>query len=320
MVSLVLQGSDRVSEESRAHILTVAERLGYQRNLVAQSLSLRNGRSGMVAALVSDLGNPWLVSVVASLRADLEASGLDVLVVPARTGMVGEGRLDTALLGLLKNLRIDGAAVVGSAPELDELIRTLSPIPVVVAGAGSRSAGWRVANDNTHGIRLILDHLLGLGHRRIAFVGGADGGEAAERRIAYQAAMDDAGLAAEARITPAEFSEESGRRAAAELLTASPVPTAIVGANDQVALGVLSALQHRGLACPEDVAVTGYDDTPVAGTQLVSLTSIRQDAGLIGRTAARAVTDLLVDRRHRPEETETVIRPALVPRRTTTGR
>lgn len=319
LVSLVLQGSDRVSDESRRDVLEVAARLGYQRNRVAQSLSLRSGRSGVVAVLVADLGNPWLVSVVAALRGRLEARGLNILVSPAETGLVGEGRLDVALLELLKNLRVDGAVVVGSAPELDLMEHVLAPIPVVVAGAGSRAAGWRVSNDNSHGMRLVVDHLQELGHRRIAFAGGADGGEAAERQTGYRAAMERAGLELETLVADAGFSEDSGRRAAAKLLSAEDIPTAIVGANDQVAVGVLSALQHCGLACPRDVAVTGYDDTPLARTDVVSLTSVRQDAGRIGHAAADAVLRLLASPDGLPPDSDEIIQPALVSRRTTLG-
>lgn len=170
-----------------------------------------------------------------------------------------------------------------------------------------------VRTDDALGARLAVEHLLALGHRRIAHVHGGRAPGAAERRAGYRAALRAAGR--EPLLVPGGPAEADGQRAAEEVLRAGG-PTAVLAFNDACAAGLLTAARGAGTAVPEELSIVGFDDTAVAALAGVSLTTVAQDSRELARAAvAHAVRR--VEDRSAPEE-ETVSSPHLV-RRSTTG-
>jgi DNA-binding LacI/PurR family transcriptional regulator len=171
-----------------------------------------------------------------------------------------------------------------------------------------------IRNDDAIGTRQAVDHLVGLGHRAIAYVDGGPNPGADDRRDGYRAAMTDHGLDAEIRIVPGGYTEDEGA-AAGEKLLAEPLPTAVIAANDPCAVGILDSVLRAGIAVPGDLSVIGYDDSRFGRLPGIDLTSVRQDIPKMARLAVKAVVDRLDKPDRKPKDTK--LRPKLVVRSTT---
>jgi DNA-binding LacI/PurR family transcriptional regulator len=169
-------------------------------------------------------------------------------------------------------------------------------------------------NDELAGARLVIGHLVALGHRRIVHIDGGRGAGATARRKAYALAMREAGLDKEIRVLGGDYTDSAGVLAAERLLASRPLPTAIFAANDILATGVIDRLEDAGLRIPEDVAIVGYDNTFLAALHHVSLTTINQPRPEMGRRAVRALVERMEGSRTEPLRLRTV--PSLVVRET----
>jgi DNA-binding LacI/PurR family transcriptional regulator len=303
LVSLVIRGEPMVREAKRRRVLQAAEELGYRTNSAARSLSAV--RSKTVGVLIADLRNPLLVDVVERAEQVLEDAGLSTLmtaaVLPSRTAP--GRRIDAQAIGALHDLRVEAMLVVGSVPDRAALAEIVGDVPVVVAAAHAEGLRADVVRNNDHlGMRLIVDYLVARGHRFIAHLGGLGGGVAADRAAGYRAAMHHHGLDENSFIAEADFTEDAGYRGAAQLLRQDRPVTAIAALNDLAAVGVLSAAVDAGIKVPDDLAVTGYDDTFLAAIRPVSLTSVNPDSAGIGALAARCVLERIGDPSRDPEE------------------
>jgi DNA-binding LacI/PurR family transcriptional regulator len=317
LVSLVMRGEPLVREDKRQRVLRAADELGYRPNWAARSLSAV--RSGAVGVLVADLRNPWSMDVVEAVGQVLEGAGLTTLLTSAvLPPSGGRRRLDVGVIGALRDLRVDGLLVVGSVPDRARLAEVVGDLPVVVVGAGAEGLTRAdvVRSDDAAGMRLVVDHLVERGHRRIAHLGGAGGAVADERAAGYRTAMTRHGLAGEIAVQPCDFSEDGGYAAAAALLDHGrgrrrPV-TALAAVNDLAAVGAMSAAADAGVDLPGGLAVTGYDDTFLAALRQLSLTSVNPDSAGIGGLAARC----LVERIAAPDRpaAERLVPPRLVVR------
>jgi DNA-binding LacI/PurR family transcriptional regulator len=189
---------------------------------------------------------------------------------------------------MLGDLQPSGLIVVGSVPTMDRVVEAMGSARIVIASARpERLAGAAtVRGDDEVGLRLVVDHLAGLGHRRIGHVGGAGGRVASGRAAAFVTAMGEHGLDG-SRIAESDFSEAAGFRAAQELLDRAEPPTAITAVNDLAAIGVTAAVRQRGLH--DVVAVTGYDNTYLAALGAIGLTSVDPHNATIGRRAAEVL-------------------------------
>lgn len=292
LVSLVLQGSPHVSPAKRAAVEQAMTELDYRPNLIARSLS--GSRTGLVGVLLDDLRNPWFVDCLEALRDALQGQGRHTLLAAAGGGH----GIDSAAVPSFRELRVDGLVVVGSVPGAQELLRTAG-LPTVVAG--NRDVDLPgvdvIANDDLVGVRLAVQHLVDLGHRRIAHLAGRFGVAADLRAAGYRAAMADHGWTDLIRVETADASESSAYAAATRLLDHDPAhrPTAIVAANGLSAIAAQSAALDRGLRVPDDVSIVGYDDTWLASLRAVALTSVDNANAEVGRRAAAAFDARIAD-------------------------
>jgi len=309
LVSLVYSSPDLVSDQRRARVLAAAAELGFRPNHIARSLNGR--RDDLVGILVSDPRNPVLYEVVESAREELERAGRLGLMTGAVRPGDGPPELDMDVLSMIADLRPSRLLVVGSVPGIERVVQAVGDARLVVASAivaGSDVAS--VHGDDRRGMRLVIDHLASLGHRRIAHVGGGELPVATSRARAFVQAMHEHGLVGAAQA-PADLTERGGHRAASTLLAMPDPPTAIVAPNDLAAIGALTAVRERGLG--DGVAVTGYDNSYLAGLGPIALTSVEPGNAEIGRRAARL---LLADE---PPRGEVLVAPELVVRASTLG-
>lgn len=297
LVSLAYSAPEAVSPQRRERVRQAAEELGYRPNHVARSLN--SMRDDIVGILVADSRNPVLSEIVDAARAALFETGRLGFVLTAVALDEDGTRLDIDLLSMVADLRPARLLIVGSVPEMrlvreampDARIVVASAIPVDLDDAPSVHA------DDAAGIGLAVAHLAERGHRRIAHVGGAGGPTAEARTRAFDAALAAEGLPP-GRVGLSDFTERGGHRAAGELLDAATPPSALVASSDLAAIGALAAVRDRGLS--DRVAVTGYDNTFLAGLRLVDLTSVDPGNAEIGRRAAELLsTDAPAAREHR---------------------
>ncbi|MFY1632166.1 LacI family DNA-binding transcriptional regulator [Solwaraspora sp. WMMB335] len=313
-VSNVLNRPNAVAPATRKRVLDAIAELGYVRNDSARQL--RAGQSRTVAIVVLDVTNPFFTDVVHGAEQVIEDAGA-VLVV-CNSGE--DGARERRHLELLEEQRVRGVLITPVAydhqSDLDRLHNR--GIPVVLVDRGTGQAGrCSVSVDDVQGGRLAMTHLLEQGHHRIAYAGGPFSiPQVADRHAGAAAAMAEHGTGDLRVATTTSLTVAAGRRAADDVL-ALPVgqrPTAVLCANDLIALGVLQQLTERGLRVPDDVAIVGYDDIEFAGAAAVPLSSVRQPRGELGRAAAQLLLEEAESgaaHRHR----HVVFQPELVVRR-----
>lgn len=263
----------------------VAGRLGYVPDPVAAGLRTR--RTATVGVLIPDIANPLFPPLLRGLEATLGEAGYTAIIAntdndPERAGQA---------LERLAARRVDGL-VLATATRADPLVarcRALRLPVVLVNRATDLAQVSAVVGDDSLGVRLAVEHLVELGHRRIGHVAGpAALSTGAARRTSFAAAVEAAGLGtASAIVEAAAYAIEPGCAAATALLERHPGLTAIVAANDLIALGCYDALAARGLACPRDCSVTGFNDMPFADRFAPPLTTVRIAQRALGATAAK---------------------------------
>lgn len=310
LVSLVMHDSPSVSEAKRQAVLEAAAALGYRPNAVARSLVQR--RTRVLGVMLSDLHNTFFADVLDGVAGRAGERGYKAMLNTGNRAISGEAEAIETLL----ELRSDG--LILAAPRLDaaRIAEAARSVPVVlVARTITASRVDCVSNDDTAGAALAVDHLVQLGHRRIAHIDGGQGAGAQARREGFARAMQRHGLAGQARTARGDYTEEGGAKGVNALLARGPRPTAIFAANDLSAVGALDALTRRGLRVPEEISLVGYDNTSLAALRHIDLTTIDQPREAMGRTAV----DLLLERLEgrRAVARRVVMAPALVVRGTT---
>jgi DNA-binding LacI/PurR family transcriptional regulator len=186
---------------------------------------------------------------------------------------------------------VDGVILCGTILPSSVIRAFAERVPLVVLGRAVAGVDV-VASDNRLGARLAVEHLIGLGHRRIAHIDGGRGAGAAARRSTYAAVMREHGLAREVQVVPGNYTEQAGEAAARVLLAQHQPPTAIFAANDLCASGVLQVAYEKGISIPKDLSLVGFDDSWLARAAYISLTTI---AHLPREKTASAAVDLLLD-------------------------
>ena len=313
-VSRVLNPRTRglVSVAVALRIEALARKLGYSPDPAASGLRTR--RSATIGVLIPDIANPVFPLILRGVEAALAEAGYTAII--ANTD--GDPARARAALERLAARRIDGA-IIATATRRDALIeqcRSLGLPAVLVNRAADGGKVSAVINDDRAGIALAVGHLLALGHRAIGHVAGPGNistGQA--RRAGFLAALKAEGLSAPAIAAADSYSIVAGERACAQLLGMGRRISAIVAANDLLALGCYDELKRRGLACPRDISITGFNDMAFADRFDPPLTSVRIPHRLMGEEAAR----LLLEEIANPRTTKQVIKlqPELVARGST---
>jgi DNA-binding LacI/PurR family transcriptional regulator len=308
LVSMVLRDDPGVSAARRTAVLAALEELGYRPNRAAAILA--GTRTRTIGVVVDDFRNPWFVPMLDGVRTALAPHGLRLTVADTQAN----AHLGTSPLDDLLALRVDGVvlAAEGSAD-------TVVPpdTPVVVAGERATVPPGLdvVASDEAAGGRLATEHLLSLGHRRIVHVTGS-GGPAAARRAAAVERMVAAG-AVPLVVGDGPTAESTGYEGTRRALAEHPGTTAVFAANDVMAMGAIAAVRDAGLRVPEDVSVIGNDETPLASSPLVRLTTVDPHNDEVGRLAVERLVSLIGGPTAEPAPTRTLVQPSLVVRSTT---
>ena len=320
-VSFALNGRPGLAPETRARILEVAAELGWTPNQRARALSVSRALAvGLVVARPPEIlrADAFFPSFISGLESVLSETGHALLLMVAEHDdvttyrrLAAEGRVDGVLVtdlqlddhrpALLTELGLP-AVVVG--PHVDDLVGGIPALGV----------------DDAPGIRAAVEHLTDLGHRNIAHVSGPTSMvHGRSRRTAWADALREAGLP-EGICVEADFSAESGAAATRELLDLAEPPTAIVYANDLMAMAGLSLAVSRGVDVPGQLSVTGYDDMEIAAHLQPSLTTVSTDVVAWGRAAATRLLELIDGRDPQPvhlPEARLVVRASTGPVRGT---
>ncbi len=307
LVSRVFRNSPRVSDASRAAVQRAAQELGYHPNAAARTLVRR--RSHAVGILVTDLRNLFLPDLAAGLDPVLEARAYTTFVVTGKH----QQQTEEAALARLLELRVDGIVCATARLGRTSLREAARSTPIVNLTRTPQVPHIdSVVGDDHRGATLVVEHLVALGHQRIAMIGDTEERAGADRIRGYRDAMRAAGHAGNTRVVPGGFTESGGYRAATELLRRAGRPTAVFVASDLAAFGVLDAAVALGVAVPEQLSVVGYDNTAIAALRHIDLSSVDQAAARIGASAAHALLDRIAHPDRRAQRI--VIAPTLVPR------
>lgn len=308
-VSRVLNDHPHVRETTRERVRVAVRELGYRPNVAARTLVTRQARTiGIIAVNTTFFGPASLLAAIESAARD---EGWFVSIVSLRRL---DGTAVSEALDQLAQLAVAGVIVI--APQraaAEELLDRPPAVPVVAVDGGLDADLPIVCVDQAAGAGLVTEHLLGLGHATVHHVAGpADWLEAEERVVGWQHALQRAG-AGVPELLRGDWSPRSGFEAGLALAR-DPDVTAVFAANDQMALGVLRALQGEGLAVPDDVSVAGFDDVPEAEFFGPSLSTIRQNFTEVGR---RSMTLLMALIRGTEPPEDRVVAPELVVRGST---
>ena len=318
-VSNVLNRPERVSARTRERVLAAVQELGFVRNESARQL--RAGRSSVLAYVMLDATNPFFTDVARGIEGAAESAGLSLFICNSDQRQDREH----AYLDRLQQQRVQGVLITPMDPDdpaLDEVVRHGTPLVIVdrVRGVDTHCS---VAVDDFLGGRLALEHLLELGHQRVAFVGGPERiGQVRDRRSGATAALRDTGRSTAdlVEVATGALTVAEGRNAGERIagMPSGKRPTAAFCANDLLALGLLQQCVSLGIRVPEDLAIVGYDDIEFAAAAAVPLTSVRQPRADLGRTAA----ELLLDEAGNPahEHRQVLFEPELVARASTRRR
>ncbi|MFH1497626.1 MAG: LacI family DNA-binding transcriptional regulator [Verrucomicrobiota bacterium] len=288
-VSRVFAGRPGVGEELRQKILKAGQRLNYEVNQQARNFSAnRAGFVGIATPFEGLLGSCYFQRVVEGLNHGLRSSPHDLALFDMLSASFEDG---AKLERLWRQRKVDGLVIL--APHTtDHFMRPLidSGVPLVVVGEHPDDAAIAsIMGNDRMGIGLAVDHLVALGHRRIAFVGGpTDLSSAARRLESFTGTMKSHGLKVDPEMLgKGDYTMHSGRVAGARLLNRAIRPTAIVAANDYMAMGIIQSAQELGLRVPNDLSVTGFDNLPSSVDYWPPLTTVHQPVFDIGLKAAQ---------------------------------
>ncbi len=290
-VSRALRGLPNVAPSTRQRVLHAAQELDYVADPSASRLA--GGRTHTVALVVPMLGQWFYSRIFSGVEGVLAAAGFDVLPLT----LSGPGGRDRFVSTLPFRKRVDALLLVDAPLREEQLDEVLNGAPCAVTVGVCHPDHPSLQLDNVGAARLAVGHLTGLGHRRVALIGGAPDDPfgftaPVERAAGYRQALADAGLAPAAELEVAgNFSLQGGAEAMQRLLTLDDPPTAVFACSDEMAIGALQVAQDAGLRVPANLSIVGFDDHEVA--EFVGLTTIRQDVGGLGERAAQLLLELL---------------------------
>ena len=313
-VSKVMNGRYGVAPATYERVMGVVAELGYETSLIAASL--RRSRTNVIGVLVTEF-EAYSAELLKGIGAAAQGTGYELLAYAGWAEGSPRDGWERRSLSRLAGTLIDGAILVTPtvlAPETSVPVVAIDPH----TGGGGPST---VGSDNFTGARTATEHLLGLGHRRIAHLRGRADLESSHRReLGYRAALDEAGVAVDPQlIGNGNYQRKDGYAATLELLALPDRPTAVFASNDLSALGAIAAARELGLSIPGDLSVVGFDDIPDAGRSTPSLTTFAQPLHEMGAEAFRLLLELLSGsedgRRHVQLTGSLVVRESTAPPR-----
>jgi DNA-binding LacI/PurR family transcriptional regulator len=306
-----------VSPQTRERVLAIARELGYRPHPIARAL--RGAPTMQLGAIVRDVTDPFFGPAIEALTIEAKERGYAVVLGHARA----KADEALALTTVLEARQCDAIVLLGDFRGERGLIQDLRNVRERVVGLwhGTERRGRpfpAVSVDNRAGIVAALEHLLELGHRRIAFVGGESLGDLQERRRAYHDFMSERGLSAPAgytRLVPNTV--DGGEQGLAELLEQRPRPTAVIGGTDMLAIAVIHAAYEHGVRIPDELSVVGFDDIPLARATVPGLTTLRMPFREIAAAGVELAIGDSWSPGESPEVPRIVFQPTLIVRRST---
>lgn len=290
-VSRVFNHSPLVSTGTRDRVLSAAERLGYWPNGIARSLI--TNRTHAVGVLLPELHGEFFSELVHGIDLAARAHGLHLLVSRATSTAV---ELQAALRSMRG--RVDALIVMAPDPDASAALRDCAgQVPAVLLNTADPHAEYdTLAVANFDGARTVVHHLIGLGHKRIATIAGPSHNVDAQQRLeGYRAALREAELPIDPLLEfTGDFTEPSGYAAATRVMAVPVKPSALFVANDHMSIGVFGALHDLHVKVPEEIAIAGFDDIPMARYLTPPLTTVHVDLFRIGQRAM----EMLLDVRH----------------------
>jgi LacI family transcriptional regulator len=309
-VSRVLNRLDVVSEDTRRRVSDAANKLGYIPHGGARSLSTR--RTECVAAVLPDLHGEFFSELIRGIDRVARLKGQHLLLTPSHDDA---GELADALRSMQG--RADGVLLM--SPHLDaEVLRRNLPasMPAVLMNTPRQGTPYSSFTVDSHGgASAMVRHLWARGHRHIAMISGPEGNfDADERLRGYAETLARLAPRTQPQVLRGDFTEESGHRAGLEIAAMRARPDAIFAANDTMAIGCLSGLAEAGLAVPDDIALAGFDDIPVARYVNPPLTTVRVRIAELGESAFDRLMRA-IERRGEDKPSKQILRTELVVRR-----
>ena len=274
-VSAAINRSGRIGEATRRRIWAAIEAVGYSPNMAARSL--RTGSTKLVGMVVGNITNPFSAGLVRTVEREAIRHGFSVIIANAD----GLDERVPAIIDQLRGNNVAGIILAPMGPPAELIRRLHAPHCPPVVTIDHKVAGLErdfIGIDNRAAIRVVVDYLVRLGHRRIALISGRVGRWTAdERHRGFLTAMRECGLPVDpALVIRAGYESESAYAATTTLLTRRERPTAIIAANNVTALGALQSCLDLGFRCPRDVSVAGVDDVPWSGLVRPRLSVVAQ--------------------------------------------
>src|SRR6202167_6324156 len=284
-VSRTINGSDKVTPETKERVQRAIEELKFYPNTWARALG--SGRSSLYGLIISDITNPFFPELVKSFEDIAVQHGQEVLV--ANTNY-DPARMEVCVSRMLQR-KVDGVAIMTS--EMEERLITefeSREIPLVFLDTGRvRALASNIVVNYAAGVEAALEHVAELGHNEIAFIAGpATLRSARIRREAFAQCLARKGMR-QGRVEEGNHQVDGGREAMARLLDGSRRPTAVLASNDMTAIGALGAIHERGLRVPEDISIVGFDDIAISAFTQPALTTVKLSRDEIARVAFRAL-------------------------------
>jgi len=287
-VSLALRDSPLVAENTREKIKVRAAEIGYIYN--RRAAALRTSRSDIVGLIVRDIINPFFAEILRSIEDELGNNRQTFLLCNHEDNLEMQNSFISTLMQFGADGVIMSPSIGTTAADIEKIEANGLPVTMVARSVEGSNVPTFLGDDRT-GFKLVTRHLIDLGHREIAIIGGTTKTSTGrDRRAGFRAAFKEAGIDSSNMIdieTP--YGRKAGYEVVDEILQVKNRPTAIACCSDTVAIGVMNGLRRHGLEPGRDIAVTGYDDIEEAAISAPSLTTVSDGHLEIGRQAARAL-------------------------------
>ncbi|WP_102142409.1 LacI family DNA-binding transcriptional regulator [Mycobacterium hubeiense] len=306
LVSIVMRDAPGASEQTRERVRRAAEAIGYRPDPRARRL--RQLRTRLIGVTFT-AGQEFHADLVDGVYVAAEDLGYDVVL-----SGVTPHRDEPRALRILIDDRCEGVVLIGPSAPPRELAELAARVPTVVVARRVRGVDV-MRSDDVAGATLGMDHLLGLGHRRVTYLDGGRAPGAAERRRGYRRAVRAAGLPE--LIMSGGLTEREGAAAAYAMLDSPTLPSAVFAFNDRCAVGVMDVFIRAGVAVPQQVSVLGFDDSPLAGMAHIDLTTVRQDSAGLARAAVQRLVARLDDAAVDGGPVDVALEPTLIVRGST---